>query len=204
MSAYITPPHTLIADIYDLPIWEGRWFRLSECYDPTPDILPDFKMKHRILSACRYVGMVWPTFYIADKHAWHTYVVGMSAWFYNPIFFYSKIWNEQYGQCWLVGMSACRHVGKVWPPSYIADKHAWHMYIWCRHVVMFLKQQQFSKWNIGYCRHVGMSACRHGLTPPPILLTNTHDIHMVSVCLHVFITTAYMDIWFYINSTSFL
>ena len=33
---------------------------------------------------------------------------------------------------------------------------------------------------------VGMSAW---FDPPPILPTNTHDIHMVSACRHVFITT---------------
>ena len=41
------------------------------------------------------------------------------------------------------------------------------------------------KYNIGYWRHVGMSAW---LDPPPILPTTKHDIHIVSACRHVFIT----------------
>ena len=58
----------------------------------------------------------------------------------------------------------------------------------CRHVfynnpIFFSK---ISNEQYCHCRHVGMSAWFY---PPPLLPTNAHDIHMVSACRHVFITT---------------
>ena len=70
----------------------------------------------------------------------------------------------------VVSMSACRHVGMYSPPPFIADtlinlfERVGDSCFW---KVLISPQIYFEIFNgnIGYCRHVSMLACKHGLTP---------------------------------------
>ena len=137
------------------------------------------------LTPCLYCRQPY-WIYIRCRH------VGMFLW--QPQIFYTKISNEQYCGCRHVGMSACQH---IFPPP-LPSPHSLHTYLIylferfsdSGFLIVLIPPQIYSldfKYNIGYWRHVGMSAW---LDPPPILPTTKHDIHIVSACRHVFITTS--------------
>ena len=140
-------------------------------------------MKHRILSACRHVGMsAWcdPTSYIADKHAWHTYGVGMSACFYNNRIYGYMVLHKQHifsvnnkmkknvffsGRCPLLSYpilgykrytpwSGCQVVCRFWPIAiYCRLTHMTYIYGY-EHVGMFPPPFSRMFWPHEFCQRI--------------------------------------------------
>ena len=105
--------------------------------------------------------MVWLSSYIADNQTWHTYNVGMSACFYNN----PKCFNRKYqmNNTVVVGMWACRHISH---PLHSLSTYLIYLIERVGDSVIPSKiNYLIFKWNIGYYRYAGMSACRHDLTP---------------------------------------